>query len=522
MATPIPPAPSRQSRPIPVGVAVTLGIVLFFSYAYFFQGGGWNQNTRLDFARAVVEHGTVRIDRYASNTLDRAVYRGHIYADKAPGQPIATIIPVALTRPVLAAADIDANSERGTRALGYFAQVTTSSLPAALAGVLVFCIAFALGASTAGALLAALAFGLATPMWAYGTLLWEDSMAVAALLLAFACCIAFRRASDARRAQRLAFAFGLAGAWAVITNFATAPAVAIIGVVVLLGARRPGAVGGTTATARAIALGAAGPFAVLAIYNTLCFGSPFHLGYQDITAPEFKAMNNGFFGLRPFNLHALAGITIGSYRGVLRLAPALVLTPIGLYILGRRRETRAFAIAAAAIAAYFVFYNASYTFWPGGWTYGPRQMSAALPFLCLGLAPLWDAARPYARAALIALVGIGGVITLAAVATDPQLPTYKHNPLAQIVVPAIEHNNVAIGTQSFIEPEPEPRPSPSQPSDDAFNLGSLSGIPGLWSLLPLLAVWGLGVVAFRRLHATHPAAPAATTSPAAREPEYAA
>jgi hypothetical protein len=522
MATPIPPAPSRPSRPIPVGVAVTLGIVLLLSYAYFFQGGGWNQNTRLDFARAVAEHGTVRIDRYAANTHDHAVYRGHVYSDKAPGQPIAAIVPVALTRPVLAAADTNPSSERGTRALGYVAQVTTSSLPAALAGVLVFCIAFMLGASTAAALLAALAFGLATPMWAYATLLWEDGMAAATLLLAFACCIGFWRATDERRAQRLAFVFGLTGAWAVVTNFATAPAVAIIGVVMLVGARRANSMVGMKKTVRDIALGAAGPFLVLAIYNTLCFGSPFHLGYQNETAPQFKAMHNGFFGLRLFNIHALAGITIGSYRGLLRLAPALLVAPIGLYLLTRRRDTRVFALAAAAIAAYFVLYNASYTFWQGGWTFGPRQMSAALPFLCLGLAPLWDTGRAYARVGLIALVGVGGIITFAAVATDPQLPTYKHAPLSQIVVPAIEHNNVAIGTQSFIESEPEPRPSPSQQSDDSFNLGTLSGIPGVWSLVPLFGVWALGVVAYRRMGGRQGRGALDDAAAPAREPEYAA
>ena len=42
--------------------------VIFFSYAYFYEGGGWNQNSRFDLVRAIVEQGTLRIDAYDENT----------------------------------------------------------------------------------------------------------------------------------------------------------------------------------------------------------------------------------------------------------------------------------------------------------------------------------------------------------------------------------------------------------------------------------------------------------------------
>ena len=48
---------------------------------------------------------------------------------------------------------------------------------------------------------------------------------------------------------------------------------------------------------------------------------------------------------------------------------------------------------------FYLLLNASYFYWEGGWAYGPRQVMPALPFLALGLAPLWDrvAARRRAR-----------------------------------------------------------------------------------------------------------------------------
>src|SRR4051812_34076110 len=99
--------------------SLLLGAVLFLSYAFFYQGGGWNQYSRLDVARAVVEHGTLRIDRYASNTGDKAFHRGHYYSDKAPGQPVLGVAAVAATRPFLALSRTDIDSQRGVRIMTY-------------------------------------------------------------------------------------------------------------------------------------------------------------------------------------------------------------------------------------------------------------------------------------------------------------------------------------------------------------------------------------------------------------------
>ena len=53
--------------------ALLIGLVAFFSFAYFYSGGGYNQNTRFDLVRAVVERGTLQIDAYQENTGDKAI-----------------------------------------------------------------------------------------------------------------------------------------------------------------------------------------------------------------------------------------------------------------------------------------------------------------------------------------------------------------------------------------------------------------------------------------------------------------
>ena len=214
-------------RTVPVKVALAIGVVLLVSYGYFYQGGGWNQNTRLDVIRAVTEHGTLRIDAYAANTGDRARFDGHLYSDKAPGQPLLALAPVALADRSCAHWYPD---RLGTRDgfLAYVGTVATASLPAIVAALALYWLALALGVSVTGGAIGALAFGLATPMWAYATLFWSHALACACLVLAFAACVALGRERDARRRTVLAGAIGLAGGWAIITDYTVAPAVLIV------------------------------------------------------------------------------------------------------------------------------------------------------------------------------------------------------------------------------------------------------------------------------------------------------
>ena len=75
--------------------AILLGLVTFLSFQYFYEGGGWNQNSRFDLLRAIVERHTLQIDAYHQNTGDKAHFGGHYYSDKAPGL-VFLAVPFAL------------------------------------------------------------------------------------------------------------------------------------------------------------------------------------------------------------------------------------------------------------------------------------------------------------------------------------------------------------------------------------------------------------------------------------------
>src|SRR5438876_530885 len=132
----IAPVPAVLARGLRTRFGI-LGIALFFSYAYFYQSGGWNQNSRFDLVRAIVGQRTLRIDAFQDNTGDKALYRRHWYSDKAPGLALSAVPIVEIAWPALQAMGIAPESDRGVSTLSYLATIATSGLAAGVVAALV-------------------------------------------------------------------------------------------------------------------------------------------------------------------------------------------------------------------------------------------------------------------------------------------------------------------------------------------------------------------------------------------------
>jgi hypothetical protein len=103
--------------------------------------------------------------------------------------------------------------------------------------------------------------------------------------------------------------------------------------------------------------------------------------------------------------------------------------------------------------------------WDGGAALGPRHCVPMLPFLALGLAPALRAApRLFNGLALLSAAAM-----LLAAAAAPEAPQHG-NPLWGHAWPRLR--DAAPGT--YVGPQ---------------NLGLFLGLPGLWSLTPLLVLW---------------------------------
>ena len=182
--------------------AILLGLVIFFSFIYFYEGGGWNQNSRFDLLRAIVERHTLRIDAYHENTQDKAHFRGHYYSDKAPGLVFLAVPFALIARPALRIVGVDPESPRGEVALSYIASAGAVALPTALAGVCLFFLGLRFGGGSNGAAFGAmfgtLVMSLGTPMWAYASLFWAHALVGACLVFAFASALKVRESQKAR------------------------------------------------------------------------------------------------------------------------------------------------------------------------------------------------------------------------------------------------------------------------------------------------------------------------------------
>src|SRR5262245_10035239 len=189
-----------------------ISAVVFISCAYFYEGGGWNQNTRFDLVRAIVERHTVRIDAYHENTGDKARVGTHYYSDKAPGASLTAVPFAALTYYAMRAFGVNMDSPKAITALSYAATLGGAALPAALAALGVFLIARRLGADDGSAGFAAIVCGLATPFWPYATILYGHTLAGACLVLSFLGALGFSSAerpapsADIRRGVLTGFA----------------------------------------------------------------------------------------------------------------------------------------------------------------------------------------------------------------------------------------------------------------------------------------------------------------------------
>jgi hypothetical protein len=464
-----------------------IAAVVLVSYAYFYQGGGWNQNSRFDLVRAVVEQGTLSIDAYHENTEDKAFANGHYYSDKAPGLALLAVPIAEATKAVLRAVRVDPASPRGLVAMSYFVTVFAVALPMALACAALFLIALQLGSDASAAAFGALALGLATPMWAYSTLFWGHSLAGACLVFAFAFALKLSGNQSHAKDVLLGLAVGLTAGWATVTEYPAAPAAAIVTALALALVWKDGWPR-RWRTAAGIAMGASACIAVLLIYQFRVFGSAFQPSYTYYPAGAFPWMKHGYMGVTYPRIDVALKLLFGCRRGLLFVAPVALAAPFGLRWMWKQPTGHAAATAAAAVGAYYFLFNASFVVWAGGWSYGPRYMAAGLPLLCVGLAPAWSNARPLWRGALALAAACGGMFSLMAVSTTPQPPDEFRCALVQLLWPSFWAGKLSLNPQSMLRSSEE---LPGHPHG-AFNLGELLGLHGLKSLVPLLAVWGLG------------------------------
>ena len=487
------PSPHEKSA-LSRKAAILLGLLSFLSFLYFYEGGGWNQNSRFDLLRAIVERHTLQIDAYHQNTQDKAHFAGHYYSDKAPGL-VFLAVPFALAaRPALRIARIDADSPRGEIALSYIASAGAVALPAALAGTCLFFLGLRFGGDLSGAAFGALVMCLGTPLWAYASLFWAHALVAACLIFAFASALKLREHTSTRGDFLWALAVGLSAGWATVTEYPAAPASAMVALLALVQAWPRG----NAARWRVIAgvgLGATICVFVLLGYLHAAFGT-FRPSYSYYDPNSFSFMRQqGYMGLTYPHPDRLLKIMFGCARGLFFASPVLAAAVVGLWWLSKQTAHRAAAATAAAIVAYYFLFNASFYWWKAGLTFGPRYAGACIPFLCIGLAVAWGRATRGWRRILVGLALCGVMMALMVISTTSQLSMQDSCPIMHSTWPAFWAGRLALNRDSMLTLAE----AGSSGRYGAFNFGQLLGLRGLASLIPLLATWSLAALLWWRM-----------------------
>lgn len=463
-------------------IAVLIFLILLSCYAYFFpRWASWNQNSRLDLVMAIVDQGTVSIDDYYQNTGDYAVYEGHHYSTKAPGSALLGV-PVywgfrqVLDGPLLTSllnrlsssqAVAGTLQEGGTGLLPeklYFALAlyvvtfATVAVPSALLGVVLYLFTGYYSSSSVHRAWVTLTYGLATSVFPYSGSYFGHQIVAALLFLSFYLIfLVVRQAIKPTILPLVGFLMG----YAVITEYPTVLIAAAIFLYAFF--RLP-----KKTWAAWLILGGILPGVIWMIYNYQIYHKPIGFGY--LYAPLYTDKNNvGFFSLVSPHFEALWGITFGSYRGLFCLSPVMLLAIPGFYFFGRDREHRPeFLVCLWATISFFLF-NGSSVMWEGGYAVGPRYVLPMMPFMALALTFFtkhWGRYR-WARIAMGFLTLWSVLFVWAETIGGQSFPDWTGNPLFNYSLPRLLRGDIA------------------------RNWGTIAGLSGWASLLPLAVILGI-------------------------------
>lgn len=416
--------------------AAVIFLLTLAAIAGFSPGDATNpgQVTRFALAWSMSE-GRLDIDQFRDLTVDIASFEGHFYADKPPGLSLLAAPAFTIGKAVMG---IEAGTWPLTReqtwALTKIATMSSVGLLAALAAAVLYLLARRLGASDNAALFASCGLALATPFFNWSTTLFPHAATGSILLLSLSLIVWSR----GRPSWWISPLLGLMLGYSLTIDLTAAPAVAVLGLFYLFGER-----GRFWPRLAGAALGGLAGLMPLFVYNWLVFHSPFKLGYSEVVG--FDGMKVGLFGLTTPNPPVIWEVLFGLRRGLLPLAPLLLLLPFGWWAMWKRPELRGLLGVSFRVALCFILVNASYYYWDGGSSTGPRHIVATLPVLALALAFAWPSGL-LARGAALLLLAVSLFFSMATPAIEQFAPASVPFPLWDPILTSIF---AGVGVEGF-------------------------------------------------------------------------
>jgi hypothetical protein len=327
---------------------------------------------RLYLAYAIVNDGRFNIDKEIDTfgvIWDRAVYKGKIYSDKAPGISFAAVPSLYLSKLIhkhIFKKPMDLKTS-------YIIAILSTSILFTLISILFLIKLLELyGLSYKTIFFSILSLVPGTYVTTYSNLYFGHQFSASLLFMAFVL-VEFYLRKESKPIYIVLSAFLCS--YAFISEYPTIFLSILLFLYLIISSRDK--------KVFLYSISAIIPIIFLAYYFNSCFGSPFSTGYQHLDSEAFaKIHSSGILGFKYPEFKALVNLLFGSQRGLFFYSPVLFLGIIFFFIRLRSNLMR-------LLLAIFIIYTlliSSFGYWIGGDAAGARHLMPLSYFLIVPLA----------------------------------------------------------------------------------------------------------------------------------------
>ncbi|MBN2143513.1 MAG: hypothetical protein JW774_02710 [Candidatus Aureabacteria bacterium] len=463
----------NSNRTLSERVEVKLFLLLFITFIYFYNGSGWNADSRMAQIYRVVEQGKWDITPFLNKTKDISIKGDRIYPNKPPGSSLLGIIPYSLIYYLQKTAGfIPAVHPELVLLNAYLVNVFSSNLLSALACLYFFRLCFLVSGTVFPSLLLTVSLGLGTLFFPYNSVFLGHTQAVSLFIIGFY--FAFRSFfmdDPGSPSGSGPFLTGLFLGLSVVVDFFMIYLFLPLVIYLFLSGKKK---------VLFLTAGLIIPFLILTVYQSAVFGGPFETPMR-YNNPIFSYNRTDLFlGVfqRP-NWTIMKELFLGEYYGFFTFNPVLFFGIIGMGFCFRIGKYQQLSVIAFVQTILTFVSNAAFIGWWGGQTAGPRYLSGCIPILLFSALPCFKYRwLPYV---FIPVLCLSLYFNLAVTATTP-IPG-KLTSLREKIIPAFQEKRFAL-SKEYPRMMNEDVPH-SLLKYSSFNLGQMMGLSSSKSLWPL-------------------------------------